>query len=154
MLATGLRKAQERGGEGRGGGTPRKRHTTGRLYSRISRAVYREISTAYPAGVLVPRRVYIRQGMCLALLKPFPDNTSAPLRSRARALACRLPLTFCIMHACIHVHPVHIMRASSISFSRSVYDLMRLSRGFTMIGKYLGWMGEHARTCTHAHARV
>lgn len=62
-------------------GATRKRHTTERLYFRISHmpSVPRDLSRFLPSAF----GDFIYTEGCVALLKPFPDNTSAPLRSRA-----------------------------------------------------------------------
>jgi len=120
--------------------SPGKRHTTEEIIFRdLAGHAHRESSAALlsPCARARARSAsrrcpgdFMYTGGCVALLKPFPDNTSAPLRSHAGGTPAALPLTAYIMHVYSHGHPVYIIRqAGSISFSRSVYDPMCASVG-------------------------
>lgn len=67
-------------------------------------------------------------GRCVALVKPFSDNASRPLRSDALSLS----LSYVLHYA--YTHLLH-----RLSFPRSVYGPTFLFRGFTMIGNTDGY---------------
>jgi len=92
-------------------------------------------------------------GGCVALLKPFPDNTSAPLRSHAGGTPAALP-SYGLHYACVQPRTPGIYNTASglyIVFPIGLRPDVCVRRGFTMIGNTSKIDG---RRIARTHARV